>query len=1193
MATLYQKKIDPDNSLGTHYTSAALWEAAFGGTTDGDLVGDDQRVLGELYCTDGTADGAVNIAGWVSSDSDHDIELTVVAAHRHLGEVPDSGNRYRIEATGSYAVKVEEDHCSVNFVAAKLTASGNYASCLYLRACQGSSFNECVAEVVCGSYSSIRCFTDYNCTTGTNRFRNCLALGALAGSAVAFWVQNRTGGTVRLDHCGAPEGILGLSGTGNSGCSIIARNSYCYTSSTSFGITTSGTVYCGYKTGGAPPNGSNSIDLSAKAAADLWLDPSGGNYRTERDEVLHLAAPTLYADANPVLWDILGNPRPATGNACVGPFEWIFASGGGTLPTLVGAGEATVSSTSITASGGGTLPALTGAGTATLVYTASGRFLLMPPSFTGTAVASQVAPLPSAVLHGYETWPLDPEWDLVETWLYNVLVTPPDAEAAQGRAVRSKPLRSWRLRWSLATEAEKDIVLGFHRDMRGATLPFWFPAPDKIPRPYKAPALALVQGGSQPARTVYATFTWGRGEAETTPCVVTGVLAVPQSHLLSLKVPEFPQNVSLATVYLGPTEEILYRQDDQIVLTAGTWTEPTAGYGEDGDPPPTVNSLSETVLVHFAEEGLRWSRSGPDQYEMEIVIEELWVENPRAYFATGGFTLEPVVFSGAATTPRRLAAGGWTIPAPAFTGEAERTGGTHHTATGGFSIPATEFTGTAAIKEAGDYYVSATGDDEDPGTFAEPFATIQHAVTTAASGSRIIVLPGTYEEKVTVNGKTNLELKASGAVTLDATGETHGFYSSGGASDLTIDGFEVTGAAQGVYSLGNDRVTLRNLAVHDCLSGGIMVKGTRSGTTITSGIDCEISSCDVHHIGLANDSCGIVLDACKRATVQSCIVYLAHSDGVRDIRGESNEIASNNIILCGAGIGLANETTAALVQNNRVHYCIDGVYARATNGRIGFSDIRHNSLTWNCAALNFGYDYPGADYVRATYNLLEFSGDQHVLYNPAAMGSHVTIDYNCYHSRSDRPTSYWDNTTDAYSTVNDIQHSTSFEDHGVEWRVDTYEDYGALGYPTGAPTFTPIDVVPEAASHNANRLLSLCDWKYDTVWMSGTGSASNATVTFDLETAQEFEYVFLMPWGDLCEHTPRNLKILTSDNGSDWDEQLAVLNTNGYGLKWYQLSAPVEARYLRLLLVDKFPTDSFSWTNNEFKFAAVAVGNVA
>lgn len=54
--------------------------------------------------------------------------------------------------------------------------------------------------------------------------------------------------------------------------------------------------------------------------------------------------------------------------------------------------------------------------------------------------------------------------------------------------------------------------------------------------------------------------------------------------------------------------------------------------------------------------------------------------------------------------------------------------------------------------KAGALFVATTGNDANPGTFAQPFLTVQAAVTAATAGTTIYVRSGTYAEHVTIGG---------------------------------------------------------------------------------------------------------------------------------------------------------------------------------------------------------------------------------------------------------------------------------------------------------------------------------------------------------------------------------------------------------------------------------------------------------
>jgi hypothetical protein len=67
--------------------------------------------------------------------------------------------------------------------------------------------------------------------------------------------------------------------------------------------------------------------------------------------------------------------------------------------------------------------------------------------------------------------------------------------------------------------------------------------------------------------------------------------------------------------------------------------------------------------------------------------------------------------------------------------------------------------------------VPPTGDDANPGTEAQPFATIQRGVDAAAEGDTVIVQPGTYLEGVLFRGK-NLVLRSTDPLDTNVVSQT-------------------------------------------------------------------------------------------------------------------------------------------------------------------------------------------------------------------------------------------------------------------------------------------------------------------------------------------------------------------------------------------------------------------------------------
>lgn len=109
------------------------------------------------------------------------------------------------------------------------------------------------------------------------------------------------------------------------------------------------------------------------------------------------------------------------------------------------------------------------------------------------------------------------------------------------------------------------------------------------------------------------------------------------------------------------------------------------------------------------------------------------------------------------------------------------------------------------ITEGATWYVNAaTGDDLNPGTSAEPFASIPAAVAAAGDGDTILVSPGTYfqlDSTIEIGGFSDLTIASTGGASLttvvgDESGPVFVIWES---EDVTIDGFEITG---GAYEVG-------------------------------------------------------------------------------------------------------------------------------------------------------------------------------------------------------------------------------------------------------------------------------------------------------------------------------------------------------------------------------------------------------
>lgn len=124
--------------------------------------------------------------------------------------------------------------------------------------------------------------------------------------------------------------------------------------------------------------------------------------------------------------------------------------------------------------------------------------------------------------------------------------------------------------------------------------------------------------------------------------------------------------------------------------------------------------------------------------------------------------------------------------------------------------------------QAATYYVSSSGSDANPGLQTSPWRTIQKAANTLNSGNTVIVLAGTYGEKVSVS-RSGIIFRASGLVNMK------GFYITG--NNITVKGFSITNLnnteENGIDARGSNIVIEQNI-INDVPSNGIEVRGSNS-----------------------------------------------------------------------------------------------------------------------------------------------------------------------------------------------------------------------------------------------------------------------------------------------------------------------------------------------------------------------------
>ncbi|MBL8769489.1 MAG: right-handed parallel beta-helix repeat-containing protein [Planctomycetes bacterium] len=165
------------------------------------------------------------------------------------------------------------------------------------------------------------------------------------------------------------------------------------------------------------------------------------------------------------------------------------------------------------------------------------------------------------------------------------------------------------------------------------------------------------------------------------------------------------------------------------------------------------------------------------------------------------------------------------------------------------------------------------------------FATIQAALDAAISGNSIRIAAGTYDEVLTVTGKSDVTMFGVGTVVIDggtAVGAT-----------LTIESCDG-------FTLKNVRVRRGDIGVHTKLSSGIALLGVRAtkcvqtGLFVASGERARIESCIVE--GGLHEA---IRSAVEYTTISKCVVPKSGGGGIVLLGGLSY-CGSNTVSKTGA-----------------------------------------------------------------------------------------------------------------------------------------------------------------------------------------------------------------------------------------------------------------------------------------------------
>jgi parallel beta-helix repeat protein len=300
---------------------------------------------------------------------------------------------------------------------------------------------------------------------------------------------------------------------------------------------------------------------------------------------------------------------------------------------------------------------------------------------------------------------------------------------------------------------------------------------------------------------------------------------------------------------------------------------------------------------------------------------------------------------------------------------------------------------------AADYYVVKNGNDNNVGSEADPWLTVQKAAYKAVAGDTVYVKSGIYTELVTiVNSGTSgkyitFKRYPGNTVILDGTGNAGwwGIINIVGKSFIKVEGFKIRNntVGWGVLVRGDGTseasyIELTGLNVHSTAGEGIQVMADGN-----SAHHITISGCTVHD---GSSVVGAGIDIYTKSgtarphhvTVTGCTTYNLSGAGIGSERADylviENNISRNNLIGIDIGSGDNNiiryntvydigdlgicisSNEDSLIYNNTIHDILgDGValyaYYWSLHGEAHARNKYYNNTVYNVKAGIFEADY--------------------------------------------------------------------------------------------------------------------------------------------------------------------------------------------------------------------------------------------
>lgn len=263
------------------------------------------------------------------------------------------------------------------------------------------------------------------------------------------------------------------------------------------------------------------------------------------------------------------------------------------------------------------------------------------------------------------------------------------------------------------------------------------------------------------------------------------------------------------------------------------------------------------------------------------------------------------------------------------------------------------------------YYVRKTGSNSNSGTSAAAaFLTVSKAITTAVAGDTVYIGAGSYSEPFTtpasgtVANRITFTADTAGTKTGDAGTVTLTYWTTNvllfsGSSNVTFDGFKISGGQTTISFQNSSNCVLNNCTVQSFSAGGIALNNssvTLTGCTIQSGSGDGVTAGANSTLTVSGGtikSCTnaiTVASASATATVDGVLLTSCGGAGVRVTAGNAQV---SNCVMSSLNLGMSFAGTTGSIWNCTIVSNGNGIQVTA-----GTLTVKNNITTQVGTALS-------------------------------------------------------------------------------------------------------------------------------------------------------------------------------------------------------------------------------------------------